>query len=66
MVITILNELWSVSAVRQYEHQSNNVEFLMVVGKLLRLYKRLFRAAKTLEESDEQEQEETSKWMDVL
>jgi hypothetical protein len=64
VVITILNELWSVAGVRQYEHQFNSVQFLQVVDQLVRLYKRLFKVARALEEQQEQEgeQEETSKY----
>lgn len=61
VVVTILNELWSVSAVRQYEHQYNSVEFLAAVDSVVRLYKRLLQAARVQEEQDEQGEEETSK-----
>jgi hypothetical protein len=51
-----------VPAVRQFEHQHNNVEFLRVVDQLLRLYQRLPQVTAAMEEQQEQQedQEETS------
>jgi hypothetical protein len=75
VVITILNELWSVPAVRQFEHQSNHVEFLRVVDSLTRTFQRLRSVSYAMQqekekaevEDEEEEVEETSKYsMSIL
>jgi len=60
IVITILNELWSVPAVRQFEHQHNSTEYLRVVDAMIELFKRLRAVDRAMEEDEREDQDESS------
>ena len=60
VVITILNELWSVPAVRQFEHQHNSTEYLRVVDTMIELFKRLRAVDRAMEDNERDDQDESS------